>query len=96
MTGRGGAEGYLFTAVRVIPAEGRVEARGKFVRRKEGKVGEIVAKETVERSEEVDMEEGSPPKKLKLDIQAEAGKERELVSNLGVDAEGKDTQRAES
>jgi tRNA (adenine58-N1)-methyltransferase non-catalytic subunit len=30
MTGRGGAEGYLFTAVRVIPAEGRVAARGKF------------------------------------------------------------------
>lgn len=30
MTGRGGAEGYLFTAVRVIPAEGKVAARGKF------------------------------------------------------------------
>ena len=30
MTGRGGAEGYLFTATRVIPAEGRVAARGKF------------------------------------------------------------------
>ncbi|PMD38658.1 eukaryotic translation initiation factor-like protein 3 [Hyaloscypha variabilis F] len=96
MTGRGGAEGYLFTAVRVIPAEGRVEARGKFVRRKEGKGGEIVEKETVEGSEEVNMEEGSPPKKIKLDIQAEAGKENELVSNLGVDAEGRDTQRAES
>ncbi|KAN0110001.1 eukaryotic translation initiation factor-like protein 3 [Hyaloscypha variabilis] len=96
MTGRGGAEGYLFTAVRVIPAEGRVEARGKFVRRKEGKGGEVVEKETVEGSEEVDMEEGSPPKKIKLDTQAEAGKESELVSNLGVDAEGKDTQRAES
>lgn len=36
MTGRGGAEGFVFTGVRVIPAEGRVEARGKFVRRKEG------------------------------------------------------------
>lgn len=30
MTGRGGAEGYLFTATRVIPAEGKVAARGKF------------------------------------------------------------------
>jgi tRNA (adenine-N(1)-)-methyltransferase non-catalytic subunit len=30
MTGKGGAEGYLFTAVRVIPARGKVEARGKF------------------------------------------------------------------
>ena len=34
MTGRGGAEGYLFTATRVVPAEGRVEARGKFARKK--------------------------------------------------------------
>jgi tRNA (adenine-N(1)-)-methyltransferase non-catalytic subunit len=34
MTGRGGAEGYLFTATRVLPAEGRVEARGKFKKRK--------------------------------------------------------------
>ncbi|KAE8447346.1 hypothetical protein EG329_010904 [Mollisiaceae sp. DMI_Dod_QoI] len=38
MTGRGGAEGYLFTAVRVVPAEGRVEARGKFARKKAGEV----------------------------------------------------------
>ncbi|KAF2272748.1 Gcd10p-domain-containing protein, partial [Westerdykella ornata] len=30
MTSRGGAEGYLFTATRVIPAEGKVEARGHF------------------------------------------------------------------
>ncbi|PBP23760.1 tRNA (adenine-N(1)-)-methyltransferase non-catalytic subunit trm6 [Diplocarpon rosae] len=30
MTGKGGAEGYLFTATRVVPARGRVEARGKF------------------------------------------------------------------
>ncbi|RKF80649.1 tRNA -methyltransferase non-catalytic subunit trm6 [Golovinomyces cichoracearum] len=34
MTGKGGAEGYLFTAVRVLPAEGRVEARGKFSRKR--------------------------------------------------------------
>ena len=34
MTGRGGAEGYLFTATRVLPAEGKVEARGKVKRRK--------------------------------------------------------------
>jgi len=34
MTGRGGAEGYLFTGIRVVPAEGRVEARGKFARKK--------------------------------------------------------------
>lgn len=37
MTSRGGAEGYLFTATRVLPTEGRVEARGKFSKRR--KVG---------------------------------------------------------
>jgi tRNA (adenine58-N1)-methyltransferase non-catalytic subunit len=36
MTGRGGAEGYLFTATKVLPIEGKVEARGKFKRRKTG------------------------------------------------------------
>ena len=36
MTGRGGAEGYIFTATRVLPAEGKVEARGTFKRRKKG------------------------------------------------------------
>jgi len=34
MTGRGGAEGYLFTATRVIPAEGKVEARGKIQKKR--------------------------------------------------------------
>ncbi|KAJ1337886.1 tRNA (adenine58-N1)-methyltransferase non-catalytic subunit [Microdochium nivale] len=39
MTSRGGAEGYVFTAFRVKPAEGKVEARGK-ARSKKRKVGE--------------------------------------------------------
>lgn len=34
MMGRGGAEGYLLTAWRAIPVEGKIEARGKFKRRK--------------------------------------------------------------
>lgn len=34
MTGRGGSEGYVFTATRVLPAEGKIEARGTFKRRK--------------------------------------------------------------
>lgn len=34
MTGRGGSEGYIFTAARVLPAEGKIEARGNFKRRK--------------------------------------------------------------
>lgn len=34
MTGRGGSEGYIFAATRVLPAEGKIEARGNFKRRK--------------------------------------------------------------
>ncbi|KIW57754.1 hypothetical protein, variant [Exophiala xenobiotica] len=37
MTGRGGAEGYIFSATRVLPAEGRVEARGRPPRGKKAK-----------------------------------------------------------
>lgn len=38
MTSRGGAEGYLFTATRVLPVEGKVEARGRFRAGKKRKV----------------------------------------------------------
>jgi tRNA (adenine-N(1)-)-methyltransferase non-catalytic subunit len=38
MTSKGGSEGYLFTATRVLPAEGKVEARGQF-RGKKRKTG---------------------------------------------------------
>ncbi|KAI5458173.1 Gcd10p family-domain-containing protein [Mariannaea sp. PMI_226] len=34
MMGRGGADGFLLTGWRAIPVEGKVEARGKFKRRK--------------------------------------------------------------
>jgi tRNA (adenine-N(1)-)-methyltransferase non-catalytic subunit len=34
MTGRGGAEGFIFTAVRVHPASGKIEARGKFAKKR--------------------------------------------------------------
>lgn len=34
MTGRGGSQGYVFTATKVLPAEGKIEARGNFKRRK--------------------------------------------------------------
>jgi len=39
MTSKGGAEGFLFTAVRVVPAEGKVAARGKFARKRAAEVG---------------------------------------------------------
>ncbi|KAF7561597.1 hypothetical protein G7046_g2540 [Stylonectria norvegica] len=34
MMGRGGADGFVFTAWRALPVEGKIEARGKFKRRK--------------------------------------------------------------
>ncbi|KIV86468.1 hypothetical protein PV11_02079 [Exophiala sideris] len=37
MTSKGGAEGYIFVATRVIPAEGKVEARGRPPRGKKNK-----------------------------------------------------------
>ncbi|KAI4243820.1 MAG: hypothetical protein L6R42_010624, partial [Xanthoria sp. 1 TBL-2021] len=40
MTGKGGAEGYVFTATRVLPAEGGVEARGISKKRK-GKLEDV-------------------------------------------------------
>jgi tRNA (adenine-N(1)-)-methyltransferase non-catalytic subunit len=39
MTSRGGAEGYLFTATRVLPIEGKVEARGHWRGGKKRKTG---------------------------------------------------------
>ena len=40
MTGKGGAEGYVFIATRVLPAEGGVEARG-ISKKKKGKVEDM-------------------------------------------------------
>ncbi|KAF8468271.1 Gcd10p family-domain-containing protein [Kalaharituber pfeilii] len=39
MTSRGGAEGYVFVATRVVPVEGRVEAMGRGAGRKRNKAG---------------------------------------------------------
>jgi len=39
MTGRGGSEGYLFTATRVLPAEGNVQARGRFAKKRKVEAG---------------------------------------------------------
>ncbi|KAL8676898.1 MAG: hypothetical protein Q9186_006628 [Xanthomendoza sp. 1 TL-2023] len=65
MTGKGGAEGYVFTATRVLPAEGGVEARGVGKKRKgkgseRGQEGKEGKREKVVESMQVveDMEEG--------------------------------------
>jgi tRNA (adenine-N(1)-)-methyltransferase non-catalytic subunit len=50
MTSRGGSEGYLFTATRVLPKEGmRVEARGKF-----GKKRKVLEATAAREAESVD------------------------------------------
>ena len=64
MTGKGGAEGYIFAATRVLPAEGRVQARGNAVRGKKAKI------ETTEQTVEVDSGVSQSPLK-KQKIQAE-------------------------
>ncbi len=56
MTGKGGAEGYLFTGVRVRPAEGRVEARGKFAKKRE-KVDRIESENGVQKEIDIKLEE---------------------------------------
>ncbi|KAG9195842.1 hypothetical protein G6011_00963 [Alternaria panax] len=45
MTSKGGAEGYIFTATRVLPVEGRVEARGHHGKKKR-KVEEVAGVST--------------------------------------------------
>ncbi|KAL8896733.1 MAG: hypothetical protein Q9192_002934 [Flavoplaca navasiana] len=52
MTGKGGAEGYVFIATRVLPAEGGVEARGISKKRK-GKVEDMGREASEHRGEKV-------------------------------------------
>ncbi|KAF2094024.1 hypothetical protein NA57DRAFT_47277, partial [Rhizodiscina lignyota] len=61
MMGRGGAEGYIFTATRVIPAQGKVEARGKFgkaAKRRKMEANAEAAAGAVAESEVKTMENG--------------------------------------
>jgi tRNA (adenine-N(1)-)-methyltransferase non-catalytic subunit len=39
MTSKGGSEGFVFTARRVIPIEGGVEARGNHVKKRKAESG---------------------------------------------------------
>jgi len=53
MTGRGGAEGYLFTGTRVLPVRGvKVEAKGKFGKKRKAEGGEAKEAKKVEVDEE--------------------------------------------
>ena len=68
MMGRGGAEGYLFVGTRVVPAEGRVAARGK-AKRGRGKKSElsIGGAEVAEVTDEDDSEVEQKSKRVKLE-----------------------------
>lgn len=58
MTSRGGSEGYIFTATRVLPAEGvKVEARGKFGKKRKAE-GRVEAEEKKQRTEKVERDVG--------------------------------------
>jgi tRNA (adenine-N(1)-)-methyltransferase non-catalytic subunit len=75
MMGKGGAEGYLFVGTRVVPAEGRVAARGKAKRGKgknveietdaKGNAGEVRGEEDGEIERE--------GKRVKMEDDAKAG-----------------------
>lgn len=61
MTGRGGAEGYLFTATRVLPAEGKVEARGKYKRGKPAQREETDLTEDSSKRRKVEPSDNATP-----------------------------------
>jgi tRNA (adenine-N(1)-)-methyltransferase non-catalytic subunit len=63
MTGRGGAEGYIFVATRVLPAEGKVEARGRPPRGKKVKAQDVDGASVKRESSPLE----SPLKKQKVD-----------------------------
>ncbi|KAI1615207.1 translation initiation factor eIF-3 subunit P62 [Exophiala viscosa] len=73
MTSRGGAEGYIFVGIRVIPAEGKVEARGRPPRGKKNKnetAASTPAPATPTPAEDIPPE--SPLKKQKTEPQNDA------------------------
>lgn len=89
MTDRGGAEGYIFAGTRVIPAEGKVEARGRPPRGKKVKTEDEIQLDTRSTSEKHLNDtpiEGiqSPSKKMKFEevdneLEAQRAADREQL-----------------
>lgn len=79
MTGRGGAEGYIFTGVRVIPAEGKVEARGKFARKR-------VADVEAEKGKNSDGKDDTS-KRVKVDVEMDIQLKTEKDAQVEIKAE---------
>ena len=69
MMGRGGAEGYIFVAIRVLPLEGKVEARGTFRKRKADVVSLNPSRNRSPNSAGVKTDEG--PDKIKMEDESE-------------------------
>jgi tRNA (adenine58-N1)-methyltransferase non-catalytic subunit len=80
MMSKGGAEGYLFVGTRVIPAEGRITARGRAKRGKAKKPEPDVKVEDVdvvdEELEQDDLERESKKIKAEPSVQMEVGGSR--------------------
>jgi tRNA (adenine58-N1)-methyltransferase non-catalytic subunit len=93
MTGRGGAEGYIFVATRVIPAEGKVEARGRPPRGKKVKPEEAIeldARSVTEKHSPSPLMESQqlPTKKAKIEepdneLEAQKAADREQLDRTG-------------
>lgn len=80
MTGRGGAQGYLWTGVRVVPAEGRVEARGKFSRkRKTANESDDKGQGSAAKDSEGDVEPLAKRERLNEEKGLEEGDSRESI-----------------
>jgi tRNA (adenine-N(1)-)-methyltransferase non-catalytic subunit len=80
MTSRGGSDGYLFTATRVLPKEGmRVEARGKFAKKRKP-VQDIAATQGVEGESMKKVKAGKNGERLELDGAIAATTSAELDS----------------
>lgn len=69
MTARGGGEGYLFVATRVLPAEGGVRARGNFQKKKKGE-SEVVVKDGGSGKRGIDDAAQGDGKRAKVDAPA--------------------------
>ncbi|RFU28877.1 hypothetical protein B7463_g7460, partial [Scytalidium lignicola] len=84
MTTRGGSEGYLFTAIRVRPAEGKVEARGKYKRRKEGEAAVKTETQSIGDSVENGKQDLDDSKKRKTGVEDEnpATLDNDIAMNL--------------
>lgn len=83
MTSRGGAEGYVFSATRVLPADGKVQARGRPPRGKKIRLPGEDSPGTVDEETPLDP----PTKKPKIEESAEQLPVDQEMNDVEVEAE---------